>query len=204
MGESRILAVDVEKAEGPLRAILDKVIAERSYVSGTRRLLMVEPEVGQPALKLYEYLCLRPQSPLSRLQREMMATVVYGIVGAQPCLSTHCEAMRRLTGDKELGPEFVRCWPDYQIDDQTRALLRYARRLTESPSQVDDADIGSLREAGWDERAIYEATALIGVFNFIGRLEAASGLPMDRIPAGAFMPEAQLDGRAGGLVIARG
>lgn len=202
MSASRILAVDVETARGPLRAILDKVIAERGYVSGTRRLLLVEPEVGQPALKLYEYLCLRPDSPLTRLQREMMATVVYGIVGAKPCLSTHCEAMRRLTGDDELGPEFVERWPDYQVDDRTRVLLRYSRRLTESPNRVGEEDIESLREAGWDDRAIYEATALIGVFNFIGRLEAASGLPMDEIPARAFMPEAVDDGRPGGLAAA--
>lgn len=52
------------------------MIAERGHVSGTRRLILVEPEVARPALKLYEYLCLRPQSPLSRLRREMMATVV--------------------------------------------------------------------------------------------------------------------------------
>lgn len=198
---SRILALDVEAAEGPQRTLLDKVMAERGYVGGTRRLLMVDPQVGQPAVQLYEYLNLRPDSPLSRLQREMMATVVYGMIGAQPCLSVHCEAMRRLTGDEDLGPEFVERWPDYAVDDRTRALLRYARRLTASPSQITDADIRSLGEAGWDERAIYEATALIGLFNFNGRLEAASGLPMDEIPASADLPEARPDGRSEGLAI---
>lgn len=199
MMSSRILAVDVEKAEGPLRAVLDKVIDERGYVSGTRRLLMVDPEIGQPALKVYEHLCLRPESPLTRLQREMMATVVYGIIGARPCLSTHCEALRRLTGDHELGPEFVERWPDYPVDDRTRVILKYARRLTTSPREVIDEDVRSLKEAGWDDRAIFEATALVGIFNFIGRLEAASGLPMDAIPAGAVLPEAQADGRPGGV-----
>ena len=55
---------------------------------------------------------------------------------------------------------------------------------------VEDSDIEDLRAAGWDERGIYEATALVSFFNFSGRMEAASGLPMDRIPEEAQFPEA--------------
>ena len=55
---------------------------------------------------------------------------------------------------------------------------------------VEDSDIEELRLAGWDERGIYEATALISLFNCTGRIEAASGLPMDRIPQGVQFPEA--------------
>ena len=55
---------------------------------------------------------------------------------------------------------------------------------------MEDSDIEDLRAAGWDARGIYEATALISFLNFRGRLEAASGLPMDQIPEGAPFPEA--------------
>ena len=199
---SRILALSLETAEGPQRAMLEKTLSEVGYISGTRRLLMVDPRVGAPGRQLYEHYNLRPDSPFSRLQREMVATVVYGIIGAKPCLSAHCEAMRRLTGDDELGPEFVQKWPDYPIDAQTRALLRYAKRLTQTPEQITDDDIASLRDAGWGERAIYEATGLVGIFNYIGRFEAASGMPMDEIPASADIPEARPDGRPGGLLVA--
>jgi hypothetical protein len=58
---------------------------------------------------------------------------------------------------------------------------------------VEDSDIEDLRSAGWDEKGIYEATALIAYFNFTGRLEAASGLPMDQIPEVAQFPEATPD-----------
>lgn len=199
---SRILAVALETAPEPQRALLDKIMAETGRVSGTSRLLMVDPQVGRAGLQLYQYLCLRPDAPITRLQREMIATVVYGMIGAKPCLSTHCEALRRLTGDDELGPAFAERWPDYPIDAPTRALLRYARRLTGSPDRITDDDLEALHEAGWDDRAIYEATALIGVFNFIGRLEAASGLPMEHVAAEADIPEARADGRPGGFVAA--
>ena len=90
--------------------------------------------------------------------------------------------MRRLTKDEHLGPEFATTWPTYELDPKTRALLSYAKKLTEEPNMLEDADVDALRAAGWDERAIYEATALISLFNCSGRMEAASGLPMDEVP----------------------
>ena len=99
-------------------------------------------------------------------------------------------AVRRLTKDEHLSAEFATTWPQYDLDKKTHALLSYAKKLTEEPSMVEDFDIEELRAAGWDERGIYEATALISFFNFSGRLEAASGMPMDQRPEGAQFPEA--------------
>ena len=98
--------------------------------------------------------------------------------------------MRRLTKDEHLSAKFATTWPNYDLDAKTRALLAYAKKLTQEPSMVEDSDIEELRSAGWDEQGIYEATALISFFNFTGRMEAASGLPMDRIPQGARFLEA--------------
>jgi len=50
-----------------------------------------------------------------------------------------------------------------------RALLGYAKALTETPQLVDDETINTLRAAGLSEHAIYEATELIAFFNFTGR-----------------------------------
>ena len=98
--------------------------------------------------------------------------------------------MRRLTKDEHLSADFATAWPQYDLDAKTHALLAYAKKLTQEPSMVEDSDIEELRQAGWDEQGIYEATALISMFNLTGRMEAASGLPMDRIPEGVQFPEA--------------
>jgi alkylhydroperoxidase family enzyme len=98
--------------------------------------------------------------------------------------------VRRLTKDEHLGPEFATTWPQYDLDLKTRTLLGYAKKLTQEPSMVEDSDIEELRAAGWDEKGIYEATALIALFNCSGRMEAASGLPMDQMPGEAPFAEA--------------
>lgn len=93
--------------------------------------------------------------------------------------------MRRLTADEHLTHEFASTWPTYNLDEQTRALLAYATKLTEAPEMIEDGDFEKLRAGGWDDDGIYEATALVAFFNFSGRLEAAAGLPQDTIAANA-------------------
>ncbi|OGP25939.1 MAG: hypothetical protein A2038_03570 [Deltaproteobacteria bacterium GWA2_57_13] len=94
---------------------------------------------------------------------------------------------------EHLNLEFATIWPEYDLDARIRALLIYAKELTETPSLVGDPDIDALPQAGWDQKGIYGATALISFFNFSGRMEAASGLPMDKIPPEVSFPEATSD-----------
>ena len=101
--------------------------------------------------------------------------------------------MRRLTGHEHLSLSFATEWPTYDLDPPTRALLGYAAKLTEAPAEINDSDVDALRSAGWTNRGIWEATALIAFFNFSGRLEAASGLPYDPVPPGSRMREARKD-----------
>ena len=188
---ARILTIDPEQARGPRKLLF--WMNKRQYggvVPGILKIASYDLNLGVPSGRLYNYLHLRKSSPLTRLQREMLATVVNGLVGGAPLLGLHTATVRRLTKDEHLRAEFATTWPQYDLDAKTRALLTYAKQLTQEPSMVEDSDIEDLRAAGWDERGIYEATALISFFNFSGRMEAASGLPMDRIPEKAKVPEA--------------
>lgn len=53
-------------------------------VPGVFQVLAVDLQVARPAGALYRHLHLRKSSGLSRLQREMLATVVNGKVGGAP------------------------------------------------------------------------------------------------------------------------
>ena len=53
-------------------------------VPGIFQVLAVDLRVARPTGSLYTHLHLRKSSPLSRLQREMVATVVNGKVGGAP------------------------------------------------------------------------------------------------------------------------
>ena len=53
-------------------------------VPGIFKIALVDLRFGMPVGTIYRYLHLRKKSPLSRLQREMLATVVNGLVGGAP------------------------------------------------------------------------------------------------------------------------
>jgi uncharacterized peroxidase-related enzyme len=57
------------------------------------------------------------------------------------------------------------------------ALCEYAEALTRVPHGVGPANVEALRAAGFDDRAIHDATQVIGYFNYINRL--ANGLGVD-------------------------
>jgi hypothetical protein len=57
---------------------------------------------------------------------------------------------------------------------------------------VEDSDVEELRAAGWGEKGIYEATALISFFNYSGRMDAASGYRWIRCQENHLFPKLRL------------
>jgi hypothetical protein len=82
---ARILTVRPEQARGWRRMAL--WWARRSYggvVPGITQVLLPDVQLAVAVSWLYERLHMRRRSPLSRLQREMVATVVNGLIGGAP------------------------------------------------------------------------------------------------------------------------
>ncbi len=81
----RIETVDPEQTRGLRRALF--WLNKRQYggvVPGIFRVVFRDLNVAFPSGWLYNHLHMRKSSPLTRLQREMLATVVNGLVGGAP------------------------------------------------------------------------------------------------------------------------
>ena len=92
---ARILTVDPERTRG-LRKLLFWV-DKRQYgvIPGISKIGAQDLNLAIPTGWLYNYLHMRKSSPLSWLQREMLATVVNGLVGGPPdwaCIRRPCVA----------------------------------------------------------------------------------------------------------------
>lgn len=82
---SNIMTVAPEKVRGIRKLFFRWVRAQYGgVVPGVIQVLAVDLRVARPASSLYRHLHLRRSSPLTRLQREMLATVVNGKVGGAP------------------------------------------------------------------------------------------------------------------------
>ena len=84
-GTEGITTVRPEEARGVRRLFFRWVRGQYGgIVPGVFQILAVDLSVASAAGWLYRHLHLRRKSPLSRLQREMLATVVNGKVGGAP------------------------------------------------------------------------------------------------------------------------
>ncbi len=81
---ARILTVTDENASEQQRQLLDRAKATYGIVPGILQIRLVDPEMAGLARQVYDRLHMRPDSRMSRLQREMLATVVNGLIGGAP------------------------------------------------------------------------------------------------------------------------
>jgi alkylhydroperoxidase family enzyme len=74
----------------------------------------------------------------------------------------------------------MRDWASAPLAMVDRALCAYAAKLTHTPTEISNADLDGLRDAGLDDRALHDATQIIGLFNYFPRI--ADGLGIDLEP----------------------
>ncbi|MFP6758175.1 MAG: peroxidase-related enzyme [Alphaproteobacteria bacterium] len=113
------------------------------------------------------------ESALSKLEREMIAVAVSSANKCVYCLVAHGSAVRHLSGDPILGEMIAH---NYRIADLTprhRAMLDFAVKLTEAPARIGEADRASLRDAGFDDAAIFDIAEVTGFFNMSNRVASA-------------------------------
>jgi uncharacterized peroxidase-related enzyme len=70
-------------------------------------------------------------------------------------------------------------WRRLSLTAEDEALCAYAEKLTRTPSQMSEADVAVLRQLGFDDRAIHDATQVIAYFNYINRIAEPLGVEME-------------------------
>lgn len=116
------------------------------------------------------------ESGLSKLEREMIAVVVSSANRCYYCLVAHGQAVRRLSGDPQLGEMMVMNYRVAELEPRQRAMLDYAWKLTETPREIGEADRQTLRDAGFSDADIFDITDVAAFFNYTNRM--AHGLDM--------------------------
>jgi uncharacterized peroxidase-related enzyme len=82
--------------------------------------------------------------------------------------------------EKDQADEFVNAiasdWRTAKLDEQDVALCEYAVKVTQNQKKMSPADLEILRDHGLDDRAIHDATQVIGYFNYITRIADSLGV----------------------------
>jgi uncharacterized peroxidase-related enzyme len=158
-----------------LQAIWAKCVEKLGFVPGVYSAYSLRPQRLRNFMQAYNEIMLAP-SGLSKLEREMVAVVVSSANRCYYCLVAHGAAVRRLSGDPELGEMMAFNYRVAKLDARQRAMLDYAWKLTTALHLIDDADREALRAAGLSNEDIFDLSETVAFFNLSNRMAAATDM----------------------------
>jgi uncharacterized peroxidase-related enzyme len=158
-----------EPTEEDLKKYWAKCVEKLGMVPNVIRAVSTNPRKARTFIAMYNELMLG-ESGLSKLEREMIAVVVSSANRCFYCLVAHGQAVRRYSGDPQLGEMMVMNYRVAELPARQRAMLDFAWKLTTTPFDVGDEDRAALRRHGFAEQDIYDACDVVGFFNMSNRM----------------------------------
>ena len=155
---SRISIPSIEQSLEASKPLLAAVKQQLGVVPNLMRL------VGHSPAALEGYLSLNGALAKGKLDvklRERIALAVAEYNGCDYCLSAHDYLGRNVA--KLSGSEIDAARDFHSEDPRADAALRFARRVTELRGRVSDADLTTLRDAGFDEASTVEIVVTVAL-----------------------------------------
>ena len=162
-----------------VQALFDKAVEKLGFVPNVLAVYALRPRHLELWNAFYDEL-MRGESSLTRVQREMIAVVVSTVNRCHYCIVSHSAYLRKLTGDPQLVEQIRTNYAYADLEARQRAMLDFAVKLTERSAGCTEADVQTLREAGWTDEDIMDIAQVAAMFNFTNRLASGLGwLPND-------------------------
>ena len=135
------------------------------------------PEVSRHLVALAQQLLC--DGPLPRALAELIFTYVSHLNNCEYAFEIHRHAAEMLGADAQLLDAIVKDINDASIDDRTRTLLLFVKKLTGSPSAVTRADANDVLNAGWNEDEFHYAVSICAFTNYMNRSLSGHGIVGD-------------------------
>jgi len=170
-----IETIDEPDATGELRAIYEEIVETRGKLSNILRVHSLNPPALQAHLRLYHQL-LFGRSDLRRAEREALATVVSAANDCGYCVRHHAEALNAYWKDRARVNRLIDDYHAVEMPERMRAMLDYGTKLTHDPAAVTEADVQTLRDAGFSDRDVLDINLIVSYFNFVNRIAEGLGV----------------------------
>lgn len=163
---------EVSQLDEDVQGAFGHLVREHGLLPNVLRAYTFDQAKLRPFMAMYDNLMLG-ESSLSMLEREMIAVVVSSFNRCVYCLTAHGAGVRGLAHDPVLGELLAMNYRTAALDARQRAMLDFAMKVTESSYAIDEEDRDRLRAVGFDDRAIWDITAVASFFNMTNRMSSA-------------------------------
>jgi uncharacterized peroxidase-related enzyme len=140
-----------------------------------REIFTMFPHHCRPLLEFHE-LVLRGPSELTPAERELIFAYGSALNACRFCHDSHRFIAEELAVDPALFAALLADVETAPVSPWLKPVLRYVRKLTETPSRMTQADADAIYAAGWSERTLFDLALLTGLFNLMNRLVDGLGV----------------------------
>src|SRR6266851_6986231 len=120
-------------------------------------------------LRPYGHRLMRGPSPLTPGERELIAAYVSGVNSCRYCYGSHSLVARGFGIDESVFKNLMDDVDLAPVDPRLKPILRYVRKLTETPNRMTQADANAVYQAAWSDGALLHAVAVCADFNNMNR-----------------------------------
>jgi uncharacterized peroxidase-related enzyme len=134
------------------------------------------PAQALPMMAFSDNILRSGECAFTAQERELIAAYVSGINLCTYCYGTHKATAEAFGVDEGLLQAMLDDLESAGVDDRLRPVLRYAAKLTRTPSRMVQADAEAIFAAGWDEDAFHFTVMICALFNMMNRIMDGYGV----------------------------
>jgi uncharacterized peroxidase-related enzyme len=175
--DTEFMALDIPrgKLSAEMQAYFDKCEEKLGYVPNVLRSYGFDDAKLQ-AFADYRQELVQNAENLSKLEIEMIATVVSAQNRCFYCITVHGNSVRQLSGDPILGEMMVMNYRAARLPKRQRAMLDFAVKMTVESWAVEEEDRERLRRVGFGDRDIWDIASIAAFYNMTNRLASATDM----------------------------
>lgn len=134
------------------------------------------PDQGIPLTQLTEIVMRSGECGFSLAERELIAAFASGTNACTFCYNTHRATAEAFGIDEGLLEALLTNLEGAPVADKLKPVLRYVRKLTQTPSRMAQSDADAVFAAGWSENDFHYAVMICALFNLYNRLMDGYGV----------------------------
>jgi uncharacterized peroxidase-related enzyme len=171
---SWITTVPFEEATGKLRKLYDRVTGPGENVDNIMMIHSLRPHSMEGHMALYKNVLHHTGNTIPKWFLEMLGVWVSSLNDCTYCVEHHYAGLQRLLTDDARATAIRVAISDQDpsaapLDAAQIVAMGYARKLTVSPADLEEADVIALRQAGFSDGEILEINQVCAYFAYANR-----------------------------------
>lgn len=171
---SWITTIPFDQATGKLRQLYARIAGPGNNVDNIMMAHSLRPHTMEGHMAIYKQVLHHSGNTVPKWFLEVLGVWVSHLNGCDYCENHHFAGMKRLLGDAAradairaaLAAGDVAATP---LDPAQQAALHHARKLTQTPADMAEADVQALRAAGFDDGQVLEINQVVSYFAYANR-----------------------------------